>query len=445
MISGHEVSRRTGWVGAPGICVSPADAITGPDPLPRSSGNAFQGLGDRYGSGTAGPIYHVRCRERLRTNPRTPRHITVKRRSTRYSARMPAGLPRIFAESYARKNGRVVAFVVLLFWLSQYAVVTALDHLSANVGIVFLPRILISSSGFVISLMLAQMWFCLSILSLAGRSLTMIVLAAAGAAAQTYINFTIFRLVAPEMGTTFTTIDFFRYVLHWFWIFGAMAGAVLAIDFGRALADHERRIAVLGRAATQAHLRALRYQLNPHFMFNTLNSIAALVERNDANAAGAMVQDLSDFLRVTLSMDPEEDITLARELELQSLYLAIETQRFPDRLAVMADVTAEAASAMVPSLIIQPLAENVVRHAVAQTMRRITMKVTGRRLGDNLQIVVANSAPDGASRGVGTQVGLANVAQRLDARFGSSASITTTTQSDGGFTVTVTLPLLVAS
>ena len=370
--------------------------------------------------------------------------MTVKQSSTGYTARMPVTAPRIFADAHARRNGRVVALVVLLFWLSQYVVVTVLDHFAADADIVFLPRILISSSGFAISLMLAQLWFRLAGLSLALRSTIMIVLTTAGAAAQTCINFAIFRSVAPEMGTTFTAIDFFRYVLHWFWIFGAMVGAVLAIDYGRALVDHERRIAVLGRAATQAHLRALRYQLNPHFMFNTLNSIAALVERNDANAAGAMVQDLSDFLRVTLSMDPEEDITLARELELQSLYLAIETQRFPDRLAVMTDVTAEAASAMVPSLIIQPLAENVVRHAVAQTMRRITMKVTGRRLGDYLQIVVANSAPDGASRGVGTQVGLANVAQRLDARFGSSASIATTTQSDGGFTVTVTLPLLVA-
>jgi LytS/YehU family sensor histidine kinase len=157
-----------------------------------------------------------------------------------------------------------------------------------------------------------------------------------------------------------------------------------------------------------------------------------------------MIEDLADFLRATLSTDPTEDIPLSRELELQSLYLAIEARRFPKRLTVEIDVSDEAARALVPSLVTQPLAENVVRHAVAQTRNRVLLRVVGRKVAEQLHLVVYNSRPDGVPRPGGTGVGLTNVAERLNARFGDAALFDASTQADGGYAVSISLPFVAA-
>lgn len=335
--------------------------------------------------------------------------------------------------------------VILLFWVAEYMVVTAVDHLAADTAILFLPRFLIAFSGLVLSFAITRLRGLIAPSAALSRLVALILFAVLGGFFQTTIDYLIFRGFAPEMREQITPTVYFADTVHWFWIYAAQLGMVFALDYSRAVADRERRIAVLDRMAHEAKLKALRYQLNPHFMFNTLNSIATLVGKGDKEDAERMIEDLSDFLRTTLSVDPSEDISLARELELQKRYLAIETRRFPRRLQVEMDVDAESAEALVPSLITQPLTENVIRHAVATSRSKIRLTIRARRSADQLHLSVINSLSGQQPAPGGTKVGLANVAERLRARFEGRCAFIAGPQPDGGYAAVIQMPYQVAA
>jgi two-component system LytT family sensor kinase len=338
------------------------------------------------------------------------------------------------------QSGDWALAVILLFWMAEYLVVTAVDHLAADTAILFLPRILIALSGLALSFVILRLRGLIASSATASRLIALILFALLGGFLQTSIDYIIFRGFAPEMREQITATVYFADTVHWFWIYAAQLGMVFALDYSRAVADRERRIAVLDRMAQDAKLRALRYQLNPHFMFNTLNSIATLVGRGDSADAERMIEDLSDFLRATLAVDPNEDISLARELELQERYLAIETRRFPRRLQVEMDVDSESSQALVPSLITQPLTENVIRHAVATSRAQIRLTIRARRVADQLHLSIINSLSGADAAAGGTKVGLANVAERLRARFDSRCAFIAGPQPDGGFAAIIQMP-----
>jgi hypothetical protein len=334
--------------------------------------------------------------------------------------------------------------VIALFWVAEYLIVTTVDHLAAATAILFLPRALICVSGLILSLAITRMRGLIGRAATEWRIIALPLFALLGGFLQTNVNYGIFHYFAPEMRPRIDGTIYLADTIHWFWIYMAQLGMVFALDYSRAVADHERRIAVLDRLAHQAQLRALRYQLNPHFMFNTLNSIATLVRRGDAEVAEGMIEDLADFLRATLAVAPNEDIPLARELELQALYLAIETKRFPGRLRVEMDVSPESARALVPSLITQPLTENVIRHAVAGSRASVLLSILARREADQLHLTIANSAPDRTAEAGGMNVGLTNVAERLRVRFDGACAFSAGLQPDGGFAAEIHLPFVVA-
>jgi LytS/YehU family sensor histidine kinase len=196
----------------------------------------------------------------------------------------------------------------------------------------------------------------------------------------------------------------------------------------RAGIDQERRIVEANMAAHQAQLAALRYQLNPHFLFNSLNSISALIVTGRNKDAEAMTDRLSSFLRSSLNADPAELIPLEDELALTEEYLEIESVRFGDRLSANVDCHAEACQALVPSFLVQPLVENAVKHGVARSRAPVEIQIDAEVVNGALRISVANclnasehlELPD--HRGAG--VGLANVEHRLQAVFGKRASLT---------------------
>ncbi|MEI9927231.1 MAG: histidine kinase [Sphingomonas sp.] len=255
------------------------------------------------------------------------------------------------------------------------------------------------------------------------------------------INYAVFLMFFPRYYQSgFEWMQYIAAMLQWFWSYAAISGMLFALHSSFDVEDRERQIGQLQRIAHQAQLRALRYQLNPHFMFNTLNSIAALISRRKTREAEAMVENLADFLRAGLSLDPLEDIPLSREVELQSLYLAIETVRFVDRLRVTIDVSDAAAGALVPSLVTQPLVENVVRHAVVDTAAATDLAITALREGDALVVSVVNTVP-GHERhiGRGTGVGLANVEARLRARF-DHVAFSAGIRQDGRYEVRFAVP-----
>ena len=204
----------------------------------------------------------------------------------------------------------------------------------------------------------------------------------------------------------------------------AWAALYLALANAEQARLAERRAGEHARAAKAAELRSLRYQVNPHFLFNTLNSLSALVMTGKNDRAERMIQTLATFYRRGLSEDPTADHPLAEEIELQKLYLEIEAVRFPDRLRTDFAIPAELAQVMVPGMILQPLVENSVKYAVAASRDPVTITVSAREDGGMVEVVVSDDGPGVSNaRTDGFGIGLSNVRDRLAARFGGEASI----------------------
>jgi signal transduction histidine kinase len=237
-------------------------------------------------------------------------------------------------------------------------------------------------------------------------------------------------------------------IVGWLFFFMAWSAFYLAIKSQELALTAERRAADAESAAQSAQLRALRYQINPHFLFNTLNSLSSLVMTGRNDRAEAMLLALSTFFRSSLSLDPAADITLAQEIDLQRLYLEIEKSRFPDRLQVEIDVPEKLRSARLPALILQPIVENAIKYGVSKTRQKVLIRIAGEMLPDGrMQISVSNRLTNGrknelpAATHEGTGLGLANVSQRLETRFGSKAECRYGPMQTGGYKVTLTMPV----
>ena len=246
----------------------------------------------------------------------------------------------------------------------------------------------------------------------------------------------------------------FRYAADaaviWLFFFAAWSAFYLATVAQSQALRAQRRAAAAESAAHTAQVRALRYQVNPHFLFNTLNSLSSLVMTGRTERAEEMLLALSTFFRTSLSLNPTADVTLAEEIDLQRLYLDIETIRFPSRLKVEIAVPAELESVRLPALILQPLVENAIKYGVSPTRDVVTLRIAAEALGDDrvaLSVTNSGSSDEPKRRGrrdsdriEGTGVGLANVCQRLEARFGGKATCDYGPLDDGGFEVRLTMP-----
>jgi len=216
---------------------------------------------------------------------------------------------------------------------------------------------------------------------------------------------------------------------------------LLALIYSEEAREQERRAAAIQAHAHAAQLRALRFQVNPHFLFNTLNSIAALIVDKHNGQAEQMVTRLAAFFRSNLSADPLEDVRLSEEMAAQRLYLDIEQVRFPD-LSVEIDVPDELTGALVPSLILQPLIENAVKHGIATNANPAKIKLSASSDGDWLVLDISDDglcASDKSRRGNG--IGLANVHERLLRRFGDCCKFEAGRTMPRGFHVHMKMPL----
>ncbi len=167
-----------------------------------------------------------------------------------------------------------------------------------------------------------------------------------------------------------------------------------------------------------AHLDMLKMQLQPHFLFNTLNAISALMHR-DIDAADRMISLLSDLLRFSLEKDDRHQVSLRSELEFLNRYLAIEKIRFRDRLTVDLEVESECLAAQVPRLILQPLVENSIKHGIAMRSAAGHIGIRGRRRGDRLEIQISDDGPGLTGGAIRDGIGLANTRARLEQIYGS--------------------------
>lgn len=230
----------------------------------------------------------------------------------------------------------------------------------------------------------------------------------------------------------------------WFFFFAAWSAFYLATLAQAQALGARRRAAEAEAAAQAAQIRALRYQVNPHFLFNTLNSLSSLIMSKRNDRAEEMVLAMSTFFRTSLSLDPNAEVTLADEIGLQRLYLDIEKVRFPTRLKVVIAVPEELESARLPALILQPLVENAIKYGVSQSKGQVVVKIEARRGDDGrLVLTVCDSGGKPLAREAdhGTGVGLENVRQRLQARYGGRASSRFGPLAEGGYQAELVLPL----
>lgn len=207
-------------------------------------------------------------------------------------------------------------------------------------------------------------------------------------------------------------------LLEWI-LYLLVLGAVLALDYGRRSREHALEAAELRRSLTDARLHALELQIQPHFLFNTLNSIAGLVRAGRRDEAIRMVAGLGDLLRYALDHAGRQRVTLGEETEMLTRYLEIHQARFPDRMSFTVEVDPALRQAAVPILILQPLAENALRHGVDQTGALNCIEVRARRVDDRLELRLSNRGQ--LASPVVEGIGLRNTRDRLRALYGDSA------------------------
>lgn len=219
--------------------------------------------------------------------------------------------------------------------------------------------------------------------------------------------------------------------------------ALFQLSFARRRESTQARKLVDAQfAAQQAQLAALRFQLNPHFLFNTLNAISSMIVTNRNAEAEQMTEKLSGFLRASLASDPTELVPLEDEFGLIEEYLDIEKVRFEERLVIDITCTDEAAAIWVPSFLLQPLVENAVKYGVGRSSAPVTVKIDGRVSGNQLVITVEDDGRFSGDGGptVGASVGLNNVRHRLEAVYGRRSSLTAKAL-ERGFAAIIHIPI----
>ena len=238
-------------------------------------------------------------------------------------------------------------------------------------------------------------------------------------------------------------MDYVGGVMGSFYILLCWSGLYFGIKYYLQLQEQTEQTLKATAAAHQAQLKMLRYQLNPHFLFNTLNAISTLVLDGANETANLAVTRLSDFLRYTLDNDPMSRVTLGSELAALNLYLEIEKVRFGDRLVIETSIEPAAQKALVPSLILQPLIENAIKYAITPSEQGGTLRISARVRQETLIIQLSDTGPglgNGDSKQKSSGVGLKNTRERLLQLYGERQAFTLAPNEPSGLTITINIP-----
>jgi two-component system LytT family sensor kinase len=336
------------------------------------------------------------------------------------------------------------------FWMLQsagwggYFILRALGGVANNMGLLFIvPTALATATGYSLTLLMGTAFRRLMTTKPFWTwSVSILLLGLASAAFSTievWAHATFYRPgVRPEGA------EFLGAILLDFAVLAAWSALYYAINFYLKLEQQTDQLEKLEGQASAAQLAMLRYQLNPHFLFNTLNSISTLVLLKQTDRANMMLSRLSAFLRYTLINEPTAQVTLSQEVETLKLYLEIEKMRFEERLRPNFDIDPEAARVRLPSLLLQPLVENAIKYAVTPQEEGADISVTARLIGDHVQIDVSDTGPglnDVQPRATSsTGVGLANIRDRLVQAYGPRQRFDAQPGPAGGFTVSIEIP-----
>ena len=348
------------------------------------------------------------------------------------------------------------------FWRLQLAgwggamALRAMSSLANAQPLSFLVLVVIASiTGYSISLIMAVIYrLLITQRPLVTWGVTVLVLPLA-VSLYAFIDSWVIGLYRSDSGVGFAQLFIGVFYLD-ATLLGAWSALYYATNFFLQIEEQNDQLLRLESQATSAQLAMLRYQLNPHFLFNTLNSISTLVLLKQTEPANAMLSRLSSFLRYTLINEPTGRVTVAQEVETLKLYLDIERMRFEERLRTIFRIDPASTGALVPSLLLQPLVENAIKYAVAPQESGAEITIAVQAMGQNLRITVSDTGPgvqsdeddnrlsgatfDGGEQ-VSTGVGLANIRDRLEQSYGAAHRFETLEPPEGGFAVVIEIPL----
>jgi two-component system LytT family sensor kinase len=343
-----------------------------------------------------------------------------------------------------RLNNYLVANFVL--WALTYLIVTArvMTEPMPHVGEMALRRLGMAAFGFVACLLIGRILSALAEQPVWRRLVVAFLLSVAGGFAYSLLNYGLFYVFDPLWGEApLTTVSVAVTASTFFWTFISWCALYFAIRYEEELREKNLRLVSAQALAMDAQNRMLRYQINPHFLFNTLNALSSLILAKENERAERVVLSLSSFLRHTLEKELPDKAPLADEIEAQRQYLLIEQARFEDRLNYVEDIPLDLRDVLAPSLILQPLVENAVKYGVARSNAPVTIQISAAAEGGRLRLTVSDDG--GSIRGGQAPpklgLGLENVRRRLDLIYGKAAALTCGPREPNGFLASVEIPL----
>ena len=379
---------------------------------------------------------------------------TLERRQTVRRRSPPPGAPEIAspAAPIARGMGLDQPFFDdknRAFWILQtigwsgYFFLRTLSGIANNLGWMLLVHtLLLTATGYSLTLLMASLFRRL--IKMRPIWTLVLSLAAVAIASMTFSvieTWSVSTFLKPNMKPV--GVEYLGAILLNFSLLAAWTALYYGINYFLLLEEQIDQRERLEGQASSAQLAMLRYQLNPHFLFNTLNSISTLVLLKQTERANAMLARLSSFLRYTLVNEPTAKVTLAQEVETLKLYLEIEKMRFEDRLRPHFRIESDTIGARLPSLLLQPLIENAIKYAVTPSENGADIWITAMREGQAVRIEVAdNGNGDGGELAASpsTGVGLANIRDRLSQAYGAANRFETRKNERGGFSVILEIP-----
>ena len=342
---------------------------------------------------------------------------------------------------------RAVVWLTLIFWISNYLLLTLATALTGNAHLeqIVLVRFGEILLGVCVSFLFHLMLRSRRLSTTRRRMIALAIVTPIAAEIFAWAVFFIEAAVDPSLNLSgFTWAGAVRTITFWTWFFLAWAGMYLSVSYSFDVREEQQRAAEIRERAHVAQLRALHSQINPHFLFNSLNSVSALMLEGSVERADEMVGKLARFLRLGLAADPTDKIELESEIELQRTYLEIEQLRYQD-LVVTFSVPEELGSAIVPALILQPIVENAVKYGVAGAPPPASIEIKADTSGDRLVLEVIDSGKGKGPKTSGGGIGLANVNQRLGLIYGEDAIVLSANRRpDGSFHVRLEFPLELA-
>src|SRR5262249_9487050 len=256
---------------------------------------------------------------------------------------------------------------------------------------------------------------------------------------KTSIYYPIRQATYPVPGTSLGQL-IIKLFMYQFVEFAAVLGVVQAIEYGRSLRQGQLRATQLEARLAQARLEVLRSELQPHFLFNALHAISALMHRN-VEAADEMITHLGDLLRLSVERKSVQEVPLREELAVLEPYLSIVRIRFGDRLSINVDVDPSLLEFKVPLFLLQPLVENAIRHGIARRAGAGRIEIRARTFGDSVQITVFDDGAGLSQAAVREGIGISNTKMRLEQLYGSAAELVLHGHPESGTEVLVSIPM----